>query len=142
MKKLFILTLFAISGIIQAQNKQSNILLRHDNKPIDFPKVNAVTLKEAVAVVIKSSDEKVKKIVAAQPQTISNILVAYDDLQYEINDLSMKIGLISSTYSNEAIRNAAYEEDEKLSVYGSALGLNEPLYKAIKKFYTTKGSSL
>ncbi|MBF2708980.1 M3 family metallopeptidase [Flavobacterium soyangense] len=142
MKKLFILTLFAIGGIIQAQNIQSNILLRHDNKPIDFPKVNAATLKEAVAIVIKSSDEKVKKIVEAQPQTISNILVAYDDLQYEINDLSMKIGLISSTYANEAIRNAAYEEDEKLSVYGSALGLNEPLYKAIKRFYSTNGSTL
>lgn len=142
MKKLFILALLIIGGLVQAQTNTSNILLQHDNRPIDFPKVNTATLKEAVAIVIKSSDEKVKKIIAAQPQTISNILVAYDDLQYEINDLSMKIGLISSTYSNEAIRNAAYEEDEKLSVYGSALGLNEPLYKAIKKFYTTKGSSL
>jgi len=142
MKKLFILAFLIIGGLAQAQNNTSNLLLRHDNKPIDFTKVNEATIKEAVALVIKSSDEKVKKIIAAHPQSISNILVAYDDLGYELADLSMKIGLIQSTYSDASIRNAAYEEDEKLSVYGSALGLNEPLYKAIKKFYTTKGSTL
>lgn len=138
MKKLFIFTLFAISGIIQAQNMQSNILLRHDNKPIDFTKVNAAAIKEAVAIVIKSSDEKIKKIVAVKAQTLSNTLIAYDDLQYEINDLSMKIGLIQSTYSDETIRNSAYEESEKLSVYGSTFNLNEPLYKAIKRFSLSK----
>jgi Zn-dependent oligopeptidase len=139
MKKLFILTLFAISGIIQAQNKQSNILLRHDNKPIDFTKVNAASIKEAVAIVIKSSDVKIKSIVAVKTQTLSNTLVAFDDLQYEIVDLSMKIGLIQSTYSDETIRNSAYVESEKLSVYASALNLNEPLYKAIKRFSLSKG---
>jgi Zn-dependent oligopeptidase len=138
MKKLFILTLFAISGIIQAQNTTSNILLRHDNKPIDFTKVNAVAIKEAVAIVIKSSDEKIKTIVAVKTQTLSNTLVAFDDLQYEIVDLSMKIGLIQSTYSDETIRNSAYVESEKLSVYSSTLNLNEPLYKAIKRFSLSK----
>ncbi|SHF81758.1 thimet oligopeptidase [Flavobacterium fluvii] len=139
MRKLFILAILAIGGLVQAQNGTTNILLRHDNKPIDFTKVNDATIRDAVAVVIKSSDEKIKKIIAANPQTISNILVAYDDLGYELSDLSMKIGLISSTFSNEGIRNAAYEESEKLSVYGSNIGLNEPLYKALKKFSTQKG---
>jgi thimet oligopeptidase len=138
MKKLFILTLFAISGIIQAQKTTSNILLRHDNKPIDFTKVNAAAIKDAVAIVIKSSDEKIKKIVAVKTQTLSNTLVAFDDLQYEIVDLSMKIGLIQSTYSDETIRNSAYVESEKLSVYSSTLNLNEPLYKAIKRFSLSK----
>ena len=138
MKKLFILTLFAIGGFAQAQNNASNILLRHDNKPIDFTKVYATTIQEAVATVIKSSDEKIKKIVAVKNETLSNTLVAFDDLQYEINDLSMKIGLIQSTYSDETIRNSAYEEGEKLSVYGSTLNLNEPLYKAIKRFSLSK----
>jgi Zn-dependent oligopeptidase len=139
MKKLFILSLLAISGLVQAQNGTTNILLRHDNKPIDFTKINDATIKEAVAVVIKSSDEKIKNIIGVKNQTVANTLVAYDDLQYELSDLSMKIGLIQSTYSNNKIREAAYSESEKISVYGSNIGLNEPLYKALKKFSTQKG---
>jgi len=142
MKKLIIFTFLAISGFIQAQNTSSNILLRHDNKPIDFTKVNATTLQEAVTIVIKSSDQKIKKIIAANPQTISNVLVAYDNLQYELTDLSMKIGLIQSTYSNDKIREAAYSESEKISVYGSNIGLNEPLYKALKRFSLAKNIKL
>ncbi|TDD99712.1 M3 family metallopeptidase [Flavobacterium cellulosilyticum] len=142
MKKLFILAFFTLCGFVQAQNKTSNILLRHDNKPIDFTKVNATTIQEAVTLVIKSSDEKIKKIVNANPQTVANVLTVSDELQYEIADLSMKIGLIQSTFSDDKIRNAAYEQVEKLSVYASSLGLNEPLYKAIKKFYTAKKSTL
>jgi len=142
MKKVFIIALLLIGGFAQAQNNPTNILLRQDNKPIDFTKVNEATIKEAVAIVIKSSNEKVKNIIAAKPQTISNILIAYDDLDYELSGLGMKIGLIQSTYSDDDIRKAAYEQSEKLSVYGSSLGLNEPLYKAIKKFYTAKRSTL
>ncbi len=142
MKKLFLLPLLLLSGFIQAQNNISNILLIHDNKPIDFTKVNEATIKEAVALVIKSSDEKIKKIVAVKKQSVSNILVACDNLQYELGDLSMKLGLISSTFSNDAIRNTTYEEIEKLSVYSSGLSLNEPLYKALKRFSTNKSIKL
>ncbi|WP_281336702.1 M3 family metallopeptidase [Flavobacterium eburneipallidum] len=138
MKKVFILALLTLSTMIQAQNKVENILLKHDNEPIDYTKVNESIIQEAVAKVIKLSDEKIKKIVAVKTQTIPNTLTAYDDLQYELTDLSIKISLIQSTFSNESIRNAAYAESEKLSVYGSGLGLNEPLYKALKKFSTNK----
>ncbi len=46
--------------------------------------------------------------------------------------------LIQSTYSNDKIRETAYSEGEKLSVYISNIALNEPLYKAIKKFSNEK----
>jgi len=138
MKKLIIFTFLAISGFIQAQNTSSNILLRHDNKPIDFSKIDAATIQEAVAIVIKSSDEKINKIITANPQTIKNILVASDHLYYELTDLSMKIGLIQNTFSDEKIREKAYNESEKLSIYGSKISYNEPLYKALKKFSLNK----
>lgn len=138
MKKLFLLILLLINGFVQAQTNTSNILINHDNNPIDFTKINEATIKEAVTLVIKSSDEKIKKIVAVKNQSVFNILVACDNLQYEISDLSMKLGLISSTFSNDAIRNTTYEESEKLSVYSSGLSLNEPLYKALKRFSTNK----
>jgi len=138
MKKLLIFALITINGFVQAQNSSTNILLRHDNKPIDFSKIDAATIQEAVAIVIKSSDEKINKIIAANPQTIANTLTALDDFEYELTDLSMKIGLIQSTYSDETIRKTAYAEREKLSMYGSKVSLNEPLYKALKKFSLAK----
>ncbi|HEY6141973.1 MAG TPA: M3 family metallopeptidase [Flavobacterium sp.] len=138
MKKLLILVLLLLTTMVQAQKNTINILLHQDNKPIDFSKVNDQAISDAVAIVIKSSDEKTKKIVAVKKQTVANTLLAYDDLQYELANLSMKIDLISSTFSNEVTRNTAYAEIEKLSVYTSNLRLNEPLYKALKKFSTTK----
>lgn len=138
MKKLFILTLFALCSFINAQNKEQNILLRHDNNPLDFTKVNVAIIKDAVTLVVKSSDEKVSKIIAVKKQTVENTLTAFDKLQYEISDLSMKIGLISGTYSDDSIRNTANDQSEKLSIYGSNLSLNEPLYKALKRFSTSK----
>ena len=138
MKKLFILTFFTMCSFINAQNKEQNILLRHDNKPVDFTKVNADIIKDAVRIVIKSSDKKVNKIIAVKKQTVENTLTAFDNLQYEISDLSMKIGLISGTYADDSIRNTANEQSEKLSIYGSNLTLNEPLYKALKRFSTSK----
>ena len=134
MKKLFILALLSVSGLVQAQYNKVNVLLIHDNKPIDFTAVNDVVIKDAVALVMKSSDEKIKSIVDVKKQTLSNTLLAYDDLQYELSELSMKMGLIQSTYSNDKIREAAYAEGEKLSVYATDINLNEPLYKAMKKF--------
>lgn len=142
MRKIVFLALLLFCGFVEAQNKTSNILLRHDNKPIDFAKVTAATIQEAVVIVIKSSDEKIKNIVAAKPQTISNVLGASDDLQYELADLSMKIGLIQSTFADDKTRNTAYEQGEKLSIYASTLGLNEPLYKAMKRFSLAKNIKL
>ena len=43
MKKLFLLVLL-VGGFVQAQNNNTNILLRHDNKPIDFTLVNEANL--------------------------------------------------------------------------------------------------
>ena len=138
MKKIFILTFFLMCCFINAQNKKENILLRHDNKPIDFTKVNTEVIKDAVSIVMKSSDEKVNKIIAVKKQTVANTLTTFDNLQYEIGDLSMKIGLISGTYADDSIRNTANDQSEKLSIYGSNLSLNEPLYKALKRFSTSK----
>ena len=142
MKKQFMLSLLLISGFVHAQNGSSNILLQHDNKPVDYTKISDAVINDAVVTVIKSSDEKIKKITAVKEQTVPNTLLAYDNLLYELTELSMKTNLISSTYSNEVIRNTAYAANEKLSVYASNLSLNEPLYKALKKLSTIKNIML
>jgi thimet oligopeptidase len=141
MKKLLSLFtgLFLLCYLAQAQN----ILLKHDNTPVDFAKITAATVNESVALLIKASDEAISKITAAAGnQTVENTLTAYDGFQYELGDLQSKLGLINSTYSDDSIRNKAFEAADKLQNYINNVYLNEFLYKAIKKFMTDKGASL
>lgn len=120
-----------------------NILLQHSNTPIDFTKVNAATVTEAVDLLTKQCDEKTAAIVKASgTQTIANTLSAFDDLLYELNDLSSKLGLIANTFTDDNTRDAAFAASDKLSLYISNVYLNEPLYKAIKKFITEKAGML
>lgn len=119
-----------------AQLPASNPLLVHTNDRIKFNAVTAPTIRQAVSAVIKLSDARVKKIISvpSNARTLSNTLMAFDELGYEIGDLSMKLGLIASTYTDDSSRNAANEQGEKISVYANNLFLNEGLYKALKLY--------
>ena len=135
-KKLGVL-LALIPGIVTAQNSMlTNPLLVHSNKPIEFNKVNAAVIKDATATVIKVSDDRVKRLIAipAGKKTVANTLMGFDELNYDLGDLGSKLGVIASTYSDDATRNEANEQVQKLASYGSDLFLNEPLYKALKTF--------
>ena len=120
-----------------AQNSmQTNPLLVHSNQPIQFNKFNASTIKEATSTLLKVSDARVHKIVAipAGKKTVANTLMAFDELNYDLNDLGAEISLVASTYADDASRNMANDQIQILSSYGSDLFLNEPLYKALKSF--------
>lgn len=113
-----------------------NILLVHSNSPIPFDKVDAVVIKDAVAQMIQLSDTRIKTISAIPQgkQTLSNTLMAVDELFYDIGDLQMKLGLMSATFANDSTRKACNDENDKLSLYGSNISLNEGLYKALKQY--------
>lgn len=140
MKKLFtIIAAIAFCNAVQAQNP----LLTHNNKLIDFAKVNAADVTASADLLTKMCNKKINSIIQSSGrQTIANTLTALDDLAYEMTDLSSKLGLISSTYGDDSIRNAAFAAADKLSLYISNVYLNEPLYKAIKKFAITQGVML
>ncbi len=141
MKKLFGLVITSI--IVCSSAKAQNILLQHSNALIDFSKLDTSTITGSVDILTKLCDEKIDAIVnASGKQTVANTLAALDDLAYEIADLSSKLGLLSSTNTDESIRNAAFAAADKLSLYMSNVFLNEPLYKAIKKFVTVKTAAL
>jgi len=141
MKKLFLLLIASscMCCMLQAQNS----LLQHDNNLIDFAKLDAATVNESVNILIKRSDEAIATIVAASAkQTVANTLNAYDAFQYELADLQAKMGLISSVYADDSIRGKAFEAADQLQNYINNVYLNEPLYKALKKFMTAKEKSL
>jgi thimet oligopeptidase len=122
-----------------AQTTSANPLLIHSNAPIEFNKITAPLIREAVSSIIALSDARIKKIsaVAASEHTLSNTLMAMDELNYDLTDLGSKLSLISSTFSDDSTRNCATEQLEKLGLYGSNLSLNEDLYKALKQYQSS-----
>ncbi len=131
-KNLFLLMTVLTTHAALSQN----ILLVHNNKPVDYTKVTAPVIREAVTGVIKIADHQTESIIAAaSAQTLANTLYAYDAMQYEISDVLSKLGLISATFSDDSIRSTAFAEMSRLQLYSNGIYLNEPLYKAIRKFY-------
>jgi len=144
-KQRFILIIFLLFSVIitNAQNiNTTNPLLIHSNEPIQFNKVNAAVILDAVTSIFKASDQRIKKITAVPEgaQNVSNTLQAMDELYYDLNDLSLKLVLIAGTYPDDSTRNTANDESEKLSLYINNLFLNEPLYKSLKLYSTSAGA--
>ncbi len=102
-------------------------------------------IKQATDIVIKQSVDAVNKIngIPAGKQTVANTLMELDRLIYEIVDYSIKLGLIGATYVDDATRNAANDENERLGNFNTQLFLNDSLYRAVKRFSaSTAGSRL
>ena len=97
----------------------ANPLLIHSNDPIAFDKVDANIIRDAVAQVIQLSDNRVKKIISGlKPGSgPGSTLAAYDEMTYDLNDLGMKLGLISQTYVSDSVRNAANDGIQALTDY-------------------------
>ena len=98
--------------------------------------MDAAVIRDAVQQVIHLSDGRIKNIVSglkpgAGPGTT---LEAFDELNYDLNELGQKLGLISVTYVSDSVRDAANDGLQALSDYQTTLILNEPLYKALKTY--------
>ncbi|HEY5326118.1 MAG TPA: M3 family metallopeptidase, partial [Mucilaginibacter sp.] len=135
--KILYLILFVMPVSAIAQSSMlTNPLLVHSNKPIKFDKVNAMVVKDATSTLIKVSNYRIGKLTAipASKKTMTNTLMGFDELNYDLSDLGAKLGVIASTYADNATRNEANNQIQKLSSYGSDIFLNEPLYKALKEF--------
>jgi thimet oligopeptidase len=131
MKKIIILLLTCITFFAVAQNP----LLIQDNTPINYAKIDAAVIHAAVEEVKVSTDKRIATIIAsAGNQTLQNTLMAYDEMQYVISDLSSRISLVSACYADDDTRNKAFEEINNLQLYATDIYLNEALYKAMAKF--------
>ena len=132
-----VLSFISLVVICSAQpNKATNPLLVHSNNEILFDSITPSTIKEALAFVIKLSDDRVYKIKnnTNKAKSLSMTLQAFDELSYDISELSTKLGLIASTFVDDSTRETANEQSEKLSAYYSKLLLDEGLYKALKMY--------
>lgn len=119
-----------------SQTQTGNPLLIHSNNPIAFNLVNAKIIREAVTQLIDLSNQRVQKIVSGLKPGAGpgSTLAAYDQMSYDLNDLGVKLGLISNTHPDDSSRNAANDGSQALSDYQTSLILNVAFYKAFKKY--------
>lgn len=119
-----------------AQPSASNPLLKESNEPIAWDDFSPAFITAATTTLIAATDADIKSIAAAKPGSpaAANTLEAFDALQYHLTNLSLKLGVIASTYESDPIRLCAQKEQERLSLYFTNLYLNEGLYRALKQY--------
>ena len=135
-KYMLLFVLFVTVQTVFSQAQSLNPLLVHSNNPIAFDKVDAKIVREAVAQIIDISNKRVNKIIAGIKPGAGqgSVLAAYDMMSYDLNDISVKLGLISSTYTDDSTRNSANDAIQTISDYQTSLILNVAFYKAFKKY--------
>ncbi len=135
-KYIFLLILFTSIQTLFSRAQSVNPLLIHSNSPIDFNRVNAKNIREAVAQIIDLSNKRVSKIIAGLKPGAGpgSTLAAYDLMSYDLNDLGAKLGLIANSFTDDSSRNAANDGSQTLSDYQTSLILNKPFYNAFKKY--------
>ena len=101
-------------------------------------------IRDAVTRTIQLSDDRVQEIIAGLKTGCGSgqHLMAYDDMTYELNDLGMKLQLVSATFISDSARDAADNGLQSLTDYQTSLILNEPLYKAMKDYAAASMASL
>ncbi len=127
---------FALMPAFSQTYSNTNPLLVHSNSPIPFDKVDAKMIRQAVGRLMHQSDSRVKNIISGlKPGTgPGSLLAAYDQLNYELDDLAMKLELIQETSVSDSTRNAANNGSQALADYQTSLVLNESLYKSVKSY--------
>ncbi|HEX4849755.1 MAG TPA: hypothetical protein VFV08_03065, partial [Puia sp.] len=93
-----IIQLFSISTFCFSQNP----LVVHSNAPLAFDKVTAPVIREAVEEISHKSSMRAEKIIqsGSSEATMHLVLPELDELQYDLSDLLMKLGLIAATYES------------------------------------------
>lgn len=95
-----------------------------------FPRfASASALTAACDAALAGAGRRVKTLEKRAPD--SRWLAAWDDLNAWIEDVSAPVGLLENVHPDKAIREAAQACNQRWAEFGSTLGQNETLYRAL-----------
>jgi Zn-dependent oligopeptidase len=129
-----------ISINVYAQKKSIiNPLLVHSNSPVDYTSITTGTIRNATSTFLAEQAERISKMTAipAEKRTVSNTLMAFDEIEYETVNLRSQLALIFDTFTDETLRAEANNALQQVSAYYTNLYLNESLYKVLRAFATS-----
>jgi thimet oligopeptidase len=121
----------------------NNPLLFLPNQVVDFQNIKTEHIREAVDFTIQKLDKKLQNIyhIDGNERNFQNTMIAYDELISQLTVMNSILFLLSSTVSDDELRNKSREAVEELEKYGNQLALDEQLYKALKQYSQTQEAS-
>ena len=116
-----------------------NVLLVQFNEVYDFENLRQGDIADATEVVLKNAEEILQKIlrVDKKDRTFENTLEKIDDIYATIEMVWSPGYLMSSTHTDEKIRDEGLESSRKIEKYMTDLALNKDLYNAVLDYSAT-----
>lgn len=115
-----------------------NPLLFSFNQSIDFQNITKENIAQVASISIADLKEKLQELYQTSPRSFENTMLKYDALVSQLSRTTSVLFLLSSTVTDEQMRNKSREAVEELEKFGNQLGLDEDLYKAIKDYSKTE----
>src|SRR3990172_4298920 len=106
---------------------------------VDFASLTPERIAAACKEAMDTCDAAVARIAAVPDgqRTFANTLLALEEATDRVGAASGAYAFMAYVSSDDALRNAARDWDEKLDKYGVALSFREDLYAAIRAFADT-----
>ena len=141
--KTLILTLL-LAGAHSTSNtvqNDENVFLVRFNEVYDFANLKHGHIANATEAALKNAEEKLQKILTVdnKNRSFENTLEKIDDIYATIEMVWSPGYLMSSTHTDEKIRDEGLESSRKIEKYITDLSLNKDLYNAVLDYSRTKG---
>lgn len=109
---------------------------------VDYSRITASALNEAVADAIAEAENVIASIVAVDgPHTFENTIRPIDSLTAALQDAYGRGPFLGNVHPNEEVREMARETEERLEKWQVELSFRPDLYAAVKNFSETEEAS-
>lgn len=107
------------------------------NQAIDFQNITKENIEDITAQNIANLSEQLQNLYQIPVRTFDNTMLAYDALTNQLSVVTSVLFLLSSTLTDDDLRNKSRKAVEELEKFGNQLSLDENLYQAIKAYSQT-----
>ena len=114
-----------------------NPLLFSFNQNTDFQNITKESVEQIASISIANMKDRLQELYQTPTRSFENTMLVYDALVSQLSRITSILFLLSSTVTNEEIRNKSREAVEELEKFGNQLSLDKELYKAIKVYSQT-----
>ncbi len=107
------------------------------NQLIDFQNITKENIGSITSKNMTNLSEQLQNLYQIPARTFENTMLAYDALTNQLSVVTSVLFLLSSTLTDDDLRNKSREAVEELEKFGNQLSLDENLYQAIKAYSQT-----
>ena len=138
---IFTLLLAGAHSTSNTVQNDENVFLVRFNEVYDFANLKHGHIANATEAALKNAEEILQKILTVdnENRSFENTLEKIDDIYATIEMVWSPGYLMSSTHTDETIRDEGLESSRKIEKYITDLSLNKDLYNAVLDYSRTKG---